>query len=135
MKRLILSVLATGAMICTSFSPLMADDLNQSGNAFLRHCSVAEKDHDLTSADQFNEQLCEAYIAGFVEGASEEIGFSRSKGESPSQLFCLQDSSNFEGAQWVRIVVKYIRANPETANLRTAALVTRAFQAAFPCRA
>jgi Rap1a immunity proteins len=134
MKQLFLSALTFGAVICVFFSPLMAEEvLEESGNAFLRHCSVVEKDYDLTSADKSNQMVCAAYVSGFVEGASAAITFGRSKGESPSSLYCTD--SGMEAGQLVRVVLKYIRSHPETAHLRTFVLVTRAFQAAYPCRA
>jgi hypothetical protein len=134
MKQLFLSALTFGVVICVFFSPLMAEEvLEESGNAFLRQCSVVEKDHDLTSADKSNQMVCAAYVSGFVEGASAAITFSRSKGESPSSLYCTD--SDMEAGQLVRVVLKYIRSRPETAHLRTFVLVTRAFQAAYPCRA
>jgi hypothetical protein len=134
MKHLFLPALTFGVVTCIFFSPLMAEELlEESGDAFLRQCSVVEKDHDLTSADKSNQMVCAAYVSGFVEGASAAITFSRSKGESPSSLYCTD--SDMEAGQLVRVVVKYIRSHPETAHLRTFVLVTRAFQAAYPCRA
>ena len=134
MKQLLLSALTLGAVLCVFFAPLMAEEvLEESGDAFLRQCSVVEKDHDLTSADKSNQMVCAAYVSGFVEGASAAITFSRSKGESPSSLYCTD--SNMEAGRLVRVVLKYIRSHPETAQLRTFVLVTRAFQAAYPCRA
>ena len=134
MKQRFLFALALGAVSCLFFSPLMAEEvLEQSGNAFLRQCSVVEKDYDFTSADKSNQMVCAAYVSGFVEGASAAITFSRSKGESPSSLYCTD--SDMEAGQLVRVVLSYIRSHPETAHLRTFVLVTRAFQAAYPCRA
>jgi len=134
MKQLFLSALTFVAVICVFFSPLMAEEvLEESGNAFLRQCSVVEKDYDLTSADKSNQMACAAYVSGFVEGVSAAITFSRSKGESPSSPYCTD--SDMEAGQLVRVVLKYIRSHPETAQLRTFVLVTRAFQAAYPCRA
>jgi Rap1a immunity proteins len=133
MKHLFFSALIFSVVICAFFSPLMAEEvLEESGNAFLRQCSVIEKDHDLTSADKSNQMVCAAYISGFVEGASAAITFSRSKGESPSSLYCTD--SDTETGRLVKVVLKYIRSHPETADLRTFVLVTRAFQGAYPCR-
>jgi hypothetical protein len=87
MKQLLLSALTLGAVLCVFFAPLMAEEvLEESGDAFLRQCSVVEKDHDLTSADKSNQMVCAAYVSGFVEGASAAITLSRSKGESPSSI-------------------------------------------------
>lgn len=107
--------------------------MEESGNAFLRQCAVVEKDHDLTSADKSNQMVCADYVSGFVGGASAAITFSRSKGESPSSLYCTD--SDTETGRLVKVVLKYIRSHPETADLRTFVLVTRAFQGAYPCRA
>jgi hypothetical protein len=134
MKQLCPSMWTWVALITVFCLPLTAEEvLEESGNAFLRQCSVVEKDHDLTSADKSNQMVCAAYVSGFVEGASAAITFSRSKGESPSSLYCTD--SDMEAGQLVRVVLKYIRSHPETADQRTFVLVTRAFQAAYPCRA
>ncbi len=134
MKHLFFPALMFGAVICVFFSPLMAEEvLEESGNAFLRQCSVVEKEHDLTSADKANQMVCAAYVSGFVEGASAAITFSRSKGESPSSLYCAD--SQAEAGRLVKAVLRYIRSHPDTAHLRTFVLVTRAFQSAYPCRA
>lgn len=134
MKRLFLSALIVSVVLCTFSSTLVAEEvLEESGNAFLRQCSVVERDHDLTSADKSNQMVCAAYVSGFVEGASAAITFSQSKGESTSSLYCTD--SNTETRRLVRVVLKYIRSHPETAELRTFVLVTRAFQEAYPCRA
>jgi hypothetical protein len=102
MKQLFFSALTFGAVICVFFSPLMAEEvLEESGNAVLRHCSVVEKDYDLTSADKSNQIVCAAYVS-----ASATITFSRSKGGSPSSLYCTH--SDVEAGQLVRVVFKYI---------------------------
>lgn len=130
-----MKLLLLGPIVCVLLcvSAFGEEPLEQSGVAFLRICSVVERDHDLTMADKANKMECGAYISGFVEGASAAITFSRTKGESPSSLYCTE--SDVEAGQLVRVVLKYIRANSQTAQLRTYVLVTRAFQAAFPCRA
>ena len=68
MKQLFLSALTLGAVIGVFFSPLMAEEvLEESGDAFLRQCSVVEKDHDLTSADKAGlDNACRYYPAALT---------------------------------------------------------------------
>jgi hypothetical protein len=57
---------------------------------------------------------------------------SRSPGHSELFPYCM--SEDVTNAQMVRILLKYIRANPATAHLPTATLFGSAMKEAFPCK-
>jgi len=103
-----------------------------SGNAFLRLCSVVEKEQRTTAETQQGAG-CLLYISGFVEGA--EIGHTATKVQTKQENlpgpFCRPD--NVETAQLVKIVLKYVRENPEDAHQRTGLVALWAFQKSFPC--
>lgn len=103
-----------------------------SGNTFLRLCSGVEKEQR-TTAETEHGAGCLLYIGGFVEGV--ETGHTatkvQTKREDLPMPFCRPD--NVENAQLVRIVLKYIRENPEDSHQPTALVALWAFQKAFPC--
>ena len=68
-----------------------------------------------------------------MEGAEIGSGLTRfeAKPMALPKLFCRPE--NVELAQLVRIVLKYIRENPENANQETALLIMKALREAYPC--
>ena len=60
----------------------------ESGNAFVRVCSVVEEEHDLTNVDKANQMVCASYMGGFVEGVSFAMELVRSKGDPTVQAYC-----------------------------------------------
>lgn len=102
-----------------------------SGNAFLRLCSVVDKE-DLTGLEGLHMMACLGYVGGFVQGVETTISFVQSVTKrSPLAPFCKPD--DLERGQMVRIVMKYIRENPEKAHLPTAGLIMGALSKAYPC--
>jgi len=103
-----------------------------SGNAFLRLCLGVEKEQRTPAETQYGTG-CLLYISGFVEGV--EIGHTattvQTKQENLPRPFCRPD--NVETAQLVKIVLKYIRENPEDAHQPTGLVALWAFQKSFPC--
>jgi Rap1a immunity proteins len=103
-----------------------------SGNSFVRDCSVVEKEQT-TAAEDTASAACVLYVAGILRGA--ELGSSLTRLEANDttlpKLFCRPD--NVESGQVAKIVLKFVRENPEKANEETALLVMRALVRAFPC--
>jgi hypothetical protein len=121
-----------GALVCCgTFASAQTEHPYDSGNAFLRICSTVEKEQR-TVAETQHALECMFYIAGFVQGV--EIGNTATKVQKQIQApmpFCRPD--NVENAQLVKIVLKYIRENPEDAHQPTMMVAMWAFQNAFPC--
>lgn len=103
-----------------------------SGNSFLRDCSVVNKENT-TPAEDTQSVACLLYVGGVMEGA--ELGSSVTRFEAKPmalpKLFCRPE--NLEMLQLVRIVLKYIRENPEKANEETGALILMALREAYRC--
>jgi hypothetical protein len=78
----------------------------------------------ITEDDVANVALFSGYLLGLKEGT--EVAFAG------GQMFCFPDQG-IELGQQVKIVIKYIKANPEKAHLPTAVLAAHALQRAFPC--
>jgi len=112
-----------------SYGQVGSEHFESSGNAFLRTCSVIEKEHSLTAGDVMQQEACAAYVSGFVEGLS----FATEGAETSSPIYC-PPSEGPEAGQLVRIVLKYIRDHPETAHQRTYLLAGRALRGSFPCK-
>jgi len=104
-----------------------------SGNAFVRLCSVIDKDDaGKTSLEGMHEVACLGYINGLTQGIDAGIMFAQVSDKSLPKPYCL--SSEAEMGQLIRVVLKYIKGNPEMAHLPTVALAMLALQQAFPCR-
>jgi hypothetical protein len=126
----------TVMVLCSGVFAQKADvvSFTGSGNAFLRDCSAAEKEAT-TQAELAASIGCTMFVAGVVRGVEFGSGVTRVKAKQTTlpQEFCRPDDT--ENGQLVRIVLKFIRENPEKANEETALLVMYAMRNAFPCPA
>jgi hypothetical protein len=106
-----------------------------SGNAFVRICSVIDKDSEQRDgSDRMHLAACLAYVEGVLDGTSQEIAYVHVMTEKePPKPFCLPD--DVEMGQIVKIVLKYVRNHPEEAHERTGFLIAVALEDTFPCTA
>jgi hypothetical protein len=110
----------------------------ESGNAFLQVCAGsfdrADSPTSQTDTEVINGVACMSFLRGLDEGVNFGIQFAdmSTKQQSPSP-WCTPD--NVTAVQGGRILVKYIRAHPETSNQRTSVLALYAYRDAFPCQA
>jgi hypothetical protein len=117
--------------------PPSQDFYYESGNAFLRDCATNLEKYaqatPLTNAEASLLNECAGFLPGFNEGVN--LGVQFSAGETKIQLsqpWCTPETGT--GAQLGLVLVKYIRAHPETAHLRTTVLASLAYFEAFPCK-
>src|ERR1700694_4192999 len=103
---------------------------SKSGNAFLRLCSAVEQD-DPPQKETANVFACIGYVTGFINGVQYEQAFAETKNRKMPAPFCIPDG--VENAQLVRVLMKYIRNNPESANQPTAWLLMDGLEKAYPC--
>lgn len=120
-------------LCCGSFASAQTKEYPfQSGNTFLRLCSSVEKEQRNDTETQLGVG-CFLYVAGVVQGI--EFGntttMAQMKPTVVPKVFCRPD--NVEVGQLVKILLKYIRENPEEAHQDTVFLATWAFQKAFAC--
>lgn len=110
------------------------ENLSDSGNAFVRACSVIENPSSASDPQQVAATACSAYVMGLSEGIAIESSFAGAKSGSgrASIPYCLADTYEVEQGQKVRIILKYIRNNPETAHMVTAGIFINAMGDAFP---
>jgi hypothetical protein len=125
------------ALVCLAAVPLPAQEIleapSRSGNAFLQDCSVVDKPiNDLKSSELQRANVCLSYVVGLLDGVLLQIYLSRSPGHVELFSYCM--SGDVTHVQVARILLQYIRANPATAHLSTAALFGSAMKEAFPCK-
>lgn len=111
------------------------DDWKGDGSSLLTKCSLAVRVFDgekLSTADALDGSFCVGYISGIhdtdymVQMLEEHEKISLMKHACPP--------SNASTGQAVRVVVKYLRDNPERLNLPASVLVTDAIRSSFPCK-
>jgi hypothetical protein len=108
------------------------ETLDTSGNAFVRLCSAIEKE-DTTNSDINHLMACIGYVSGFVSGVDFGAGFAEDQaGKKVRRPFCRP--VEVENGQLIRVVLKYVRDNPEKAHQPTSWLLMNAFGKAFPCK-
>jgi hypothetical protein len=120
-------------LLLVPISSQTAEFPEDSGNAFLRLCSAAEKGQLSGDSDeQVNIMACVGYVKGVMHGMWLERGAAEAQtGRTISKPYC--HANDVENGQIVRIVLKYIRDNPADANKPTALLIVRALAKAYPC--
>lgn len=102
-----------------------------SGNAFVRLCSAIDKE-DRTSSDLSQVMACVGYVSGFENGVEFGADFVNYKAvKKIRKPFCRPLA--VENGQLVRVLLKYIRENPEKAHEPTSWLMMDAFGRTYPC--
>jgi hypothetical protein len=95
------------------------------GNALLRKCTPALKVADgeklTNAADDSDASWCMGYVTGVLDGLSQF-----------DWKVCLP--KEFTTGQALRIVVKYLKANPEVLHKEASGLISVAIAEAFPCK-
>jgi hypothetical protein len=131
------SCVALVVFCALSIPAFPASQLSDSGNDFLSECSTLDKEaSSLTNVEMLKNLSCVFYIRGLMDGTTYEdariLAESSVKLKLPAYPFCLPAES-VQFLQLGRVVLKYIRDNPEKAHLQTSVLVFAAVRNAFPC--
>ena len=100
------------AVLCVAFGASAQRISRVDGNRVLAACTAKQ----LVTCD------------AFVSGVADSIGL-QPEGKRPA---CIADGVT--GTQLREVLVKYLRAHPETREQNAALLTARALAAAFPCR-
>jgi hypothetical protein len=124
-------------LLLLSSSPLAQtnESLETSGNAFLRVCSVVDKEENMEhlSVDQKVALMsCLNFVSGFTGGVEVEMQFvENATKQSTHAPFCVPAS--VENIQIVRVVLKYIRDNPAAARRKANSLIMFSLGERYPC--
>jgi hypothetical protein len=130
MKLLCMAVLMFALPL--PLSPQTLESPDASGNAFARVCSAMDKDNK-NQVELLETMSCVFYVNGFADGVEREASFADDKtNRKVPKAFCRPDIA--ENGQLVRILLKYIRDNPEQAHEVTKYLIVPALTRAFPCK-
>ncbi len=92
--------------------------------AWAQRVSKVDGNRLLTMCTVKSPGECDAYLSGVADTI--EAG-GRAKAEA-----CIPKAVT--GTQLRDVVIKYLRSNPQTRQMKAGALSTKAFAAAFPCR-
>jgi hypothetical protein len=104
-----------------------------SGNAFARECSsMSKQTTEMTSAEINLNVKCAVYVKGLFDGILAERVLVLDQTRASPAFFCEDRFNDTENGQVVRILLKYIRDNPEKANQLVSALFMFAMREAFP---
>ena len=96
------------------------------GIALLRMCEDADDKKPIT----VDSAGCASYIIGSADAS---LFYSQLySSEVPFRVFCAPKEATY--AQYVKVVVKYLRDHPERLHESRQLLVQDALHAAFPCR-
>jgi Rap1a immunity proteins len=129
--RLLVALLLTAIL---SFNATAAEDFTDSGNAFLRQCSVVEKTSERITPNEAAEiTSCATYVGGLEDGIVLEQYVAETQLHTKVPMpYCIPDAG-VENQQVVRVVLKFIRENPAMAHISTRMLFLVAMERAFPC--
>lgn len=135
MRVLVLSGLL---VMCLGFSSTTASqgdaaqeaDIGKSGTEFTRVCSAAGGGVGNDPQRKQNDATCQGWVEGFVDGFTvhdELLGVPRA-----DRMVCIP--RNVTNVQIIRVIGKYIDANPAKAHRATRLVASLALAQAFPCR-
>jgi len=111
------------------------DDWKGDGSSLLTKCSLAVRVFDgekLSSEDVAKGAFCVGYISG-----NHDTDFMVQMLEEHQKITLMKHAcppSNASTEQAVRVVVKYLRDNPERLHMPASILVTDAIRSSFPCK-
>lgn len=108
------------------------DDVTlRDGNALLAVCgsfvSSADRGGRLSDKELVMLTACTSYVRGFTHGVA-----LLSKEPQQGWGYCIDPS--VPSVQVARVLVKYLRDNPQTLHFHPAVLVGRALREGFPCK-
>ena len=125
----------SAVLLLISGSLVAQDDWKGDGNSLLAKCSLAVRVFDgekLSSSDAVEGGFCLGYIWGNQD--TDHMVQMLEEHEKITLLKHACPPSKASTAQAARIVVKYLRDNPERLHMPASVLVTDAIRSSFPCK-
>jgi len=127
MRQLVLSVFLT---FVSSIPVFGSSSAALDGNEILRRCSPGLEKTDLTAMENAEYIYCMGYIAGVMDAA---VFMHTMSDEKNTVWRWCGPADGIAGGQAARIVVKWLKNNPEKLHLRGDTLIIAALHEAFPC--
>jgi len=103
------------------------------GNRVLEYCTSSVQFMDNGSLSSGTQSAQASWCTGYVTGVMQALDLARSLSDT-------QDQKNYPSlagiasGQAIRVIVKYLRENPEKLHERAGTLSLAALQRAFPCK-
>lgn len=111
--------------------PLLATAQGSDGSAFLQACSAAVKQSDgaqVSQEEAMDALYCASYVSGFLDATS--LATATTKGQ---RNICTPERG-VTNDQAIRILVKYLRENPQTLHQSGRMSLYISLAKAFPCK-
>ena len=109
----------------------MAADAEHDGNEILGQCQQCQQCIKFADSERVGNYVDACLCVGYVQGVVSTVYFYSDELKKDAK-YCL--SGNVTNPQLVRIVVKYLKYNPNILNESRMALVWRALKGAHPCK-
>jgi Rap1a immunity proteins len=116
-----------------SYSCFAADVKDVDGNRVLEYCTSSVQFMDNGSFSSRTQSTPASWCTGWVTGVTQALDLAR-------RLSDTQDQKNYPclagiaSGQAIRVIVKYLRENPEKLREPAVTLSLAALQRAFPCK-
>lgn len=118
------------AVVFVTF-PLLVSAQGSDGSAFLQACGAAVKQSDgaqVSQEEAMGALYCASYVSGFLDATS--LATSTTKGQ---RNICTPERG-ITNDQAIRILVKYLRENPQTLHQSGRMSLYISLAKAFPCK-
>ena len=125
--RTLLSIILV--LVLSAYNP-RAHAQGQDGSFYLQACGAAVKQSDgaqLSQEEGAGALYCASYVSGFLDGMSLAAGSTK-----PQKVVCLPERG-ITNDQAARLVVKYLRENPQTLHQSGRMSLYIALAKSFPC--
>jgi hypothetical protein len=128
MKLQLLCVITLFSYVCVA-----QDAKGVDGNHLLDYCTAAVQFMDSGRFDNDRQASQNLWCTGYVTGVMQGLDLARKLSDKKDQKIypCL---AGIASKQAIRVIVKYLRENPEKLQERGVTLSLAALQRAFPCK-
>lgn len=122
-----------GFSLLLSCSCFAVDVNGADGNRLLEYCTSSVQFMDNGSFSSGTQSAQAEWCVGYVTGVMDVLDLSRKHADKADQKYypCL---AGIASGQAIRVIVKYLRENPERLQERAVTLSLAALQRAFPCK-
>lgn len=111
-----------------------AQESDVDGNQLLERCSAYLKARDnppLTTAEEVNAGFCLGYMSAIADVDAHDVDALKANSKELQKYFCAPRNATIE--QLVRVVMKWMKENPEKLHYNAGRVSAMALHAAFPC--
>jgi len=133
-----LKSILVAALLSLASAVCYGQEFTENGNDLMVQCQSAVKffDHEqLDGADHVHAAYCIGYVSAILDLDAMWLGMDKKAGvKNLSVHICSPDGGGVAVSQAVRILVKWLKNNPEKLDWRGETVVVLALRQAFPCQ-